>query len=68
LLTDTLDRFGRPNWQQWQPYISQGIGVDDDDKKIEQFVRLFGKSEAICAQCPGQSAPDIDHPATVKIH
>lgn len=66
LLMDTLDRFDRPNWSQWQPYISAGIGPDDCDAALAQFVSTFGQAESVCGQCPDHSAPRIDHGTTVR--
>lgn len=66
LLEDTLIRFGQPNWRQWQPFISKGIGVDDEDSVIKEFIDFFGKPEKICSQCPGKSAPLINHVLNVS--
>lgn len=67
LLLDTLERFDRPNWQAWQPFIVSGIGPDDDAKQIGAFVSGFGQAEAICAQCPDHSASQLDHWHTVSL-
>jgi organic radical activating enzyme len=66
LLADTLQRFGRPNWPQWQPYLTTGIGHNDDDKIVNTFLNNFGKPESVCAQCPGRDSPMFDHRATVS--
>ena len=67
LLLDTLTRFGRPNWSQWQPFITGGLGPDDPDVLIDQFIAKFGQPETICAQCPTHQAPIIDHRFTVRV-
>lgn len=67
LLRDTLERFDRPNWQAWQPFMVNGIGPDDDANQISAFVSSFGQAEAICAQCPDHSASQLDHWHTVSL-
>jgi organic radical activating enzyme len=67
LLADTLDRFDRPNWPQWQEYITQGIGVDDSDEVLNKFVANFGHAESVCAQCPDHAVSTIDHKLTVRL-
>lgn len=65
LLADTLERFGRPNWQQWQPYLTTGIGTDDPEDRISAFVSKFGRPESVCGQCPDNFGPVLDHKVTV---
>ena len=67
LLADTLDRFGRPNWDQWQPYLTEGIAADDPDQVLQEFVARFGTAEPVCAQCPDHTVAAIDHTTTVRI-
>lgn len=67
LLADTLDRFGRPNWQQWQPYLTTGIGTEDPEQRIAAFVSQFGRSESVCGQCPDHQATVLDHRVTVAL-
>lgn len=52
LLQHVLDRFGRPNWEQWQSYITSGIGPDCTDNELKEFLNNFGKPHSICGQCP----------------
>jgi len=52
LLTETLERFGRPNWDQWQIYLNQGILPDCSDDDLSQFLTNFGKPHKICGMCP----------------
>ena len=66
LLRDTLDRFDRPNWAQWQPFLSTGIHWHDHDDILQDFVRKFGHAEPMCAQCPDHSVKPINHVITVK--
>lgn len=66
LIQDTLDRFDRPNWEEWQPYIDKGIGIDSSTEEIERFCRSFGKPESICGQCPVPGQSDLNHRRTVK--
>lgn len=66
LLSDTLERFGRPNYHEWRPYISAGIGVDDDDRILSDFVAKFGQAESMCAQCADSEQAAIDHVSTVQ--
>jgi organic radical activating enzyme len=67
LMADTLERFGRPNWSEWQPYFSTGIGLDDSNHRIAEFVRGFGQPESVCGQCPDHRAPVLDHRLTVTL-
>lgn len=66
LLQDILDRHDRPNWDEWQPYLDQGIGPNDDDATINRFIENFGKVSSICGQCPSNQAPKLDHMTTVR--
>ena len=65
LLQDILERFGQPNFEEWQPYLDQGIAPDDEDSRIARFVNNFGKPASICGQCPSSDAGMIDHSRTV---
>ena len=67
LLADTLERFGRPNWLEWQPYLTTGIGLEDSDHHISEFVHGFGQPESVCGQCPDHRAPMLDHRLTVTL-
>ena len=61
LLADTLNKFDRPNWNEWEPYLESGISVDSDRKLIENFVNNFGKPHSQCAQCPDSESHAIPH-------
>jgi sulfatase maturation enzyme AslB (radical SAM superfamily) len=63
LLTDLLNRFDRPNWNQWQSLIDPGIGPDCSDADLAGFLDNFGKSHNICRQCPtiNDNHSKIDH-------
>ena len=63
LLKDTLARFNYPNLDQWQMYITNGIGPEDSNKDIKEFINNFGKPNSICSQCP--TTAEIDHYSTV---
>jgi organic radical activating enzyme len=52
LLRETLERFGRPNWELWQPYLQNGIGPDCSDQELENFLHNFGRPASVCAMCP----------------
>jgi organic radical activating enzyme len=65
LLQSTLDRFSNPNALEWQPYVHSGIGVNDSDHDIDQFINNFGKHSNICAQCPDSPQSQLDHYSTV---
>jgi organic radical activating enzyme len=67
LLADTLERFGHPNWEQWRPYLVDGISPSDDLLTIKNFIMNFGKSESICAQCPDNNSEPLNHLKTVSI-
>ena len=66
LLLDTLTRFGRPNWQHWQPFVQSGLGIEDSDQELQAFLENFGQAHAMCAQCPSQDNAVLDHASTVK--
>jgi sulfatase maturation enzyme AslB (radical SAM superfamily) len=65
LLLDTLDRFDRPNWNQWKSFIEQGITVNSPYKDIQAFVDNFGKPHQRCGQCPDSRSHPLMHFATV---
>ena len=66
LLLDTLDRFDRPNWPEWERYIEPGIGSDCPDYAISNFINNFGQPHVQCGQCPGSAASPLMHRITVK--
>lgn len=65
LLQDTLNRFDRPNWSQWEQYIESGVGYSDSDQELLEFVNNFSRPHARCAQCPGSQVTPIEHRITV---
>jgi len=67
LLESTLERFDRPNWDQWEPYLDPGIDPDCSQESLEAFIGNFGKPSKICAQCPDSLIPVIDHKKSVRI-
>jgi organic radical activating enzyme len=52
LLVDTLNKFDNPNFEQWEPYINNGLDIDCSDAELEKFINNFGKSHKICGMCP----------------
>jgi uncharacterized Fe-S cluster-containing radical SAM superfamily protein len=68
LTAGLLDRFDRPNWEAWQPYLNTGLAPDCDQAELEAFVRNFGRPHKICRQCPTEQdlSSQIDHLATVQ--
>lgn len=66
LLNSTLDRFGNPNFEKWQSYLSSGISVMDSSERVADFCNNFGKSHSICGQCPSGSNLSINHLRTVS--
>jgi organic radical activating enzyme len=66
LLADTLNRFNRPNWAQWEPYIESGIESDSPPHVISNFVDNFGQLHLQCGQCPDSLASPLTHRITVK--
>jgi hypothetical protein len=65
LLQDTLDRYNRPNWAEWEPLIQSGIAPDSEDHEIENFINNFGRPHAQCTQCPTAQQPLLNHAVTV---
>jgi sulfatase maturation enzyme AslB (radical SAM superfamily) len=68
LLRDTLSKFGRPNLDLWQNFLSNGIGPDCNDQDLDRFLSNFGQPHALCRQCPTRQDLDsrIQHLANVK--
>jgi len=66
LLKAVLERHGNPNWDDWQPYLSEGIHWESNMQDIQQFINNFGKPNKICSQCPSKkdTASIVNH----KIH
>lgn len=65
LLQDTLDRYNRPNWTEWEPLIQSGISPDSTNYEIENFINNFGQPHAQCKQCPTAQQPLLNHAVTV---
>ena len=65
LLLDTLNKFDRPNWDQWEQYIESGISVKSPPQDIQAFVDNFGQPHPRCAQCPDSSVHPLTHFTTV---
>ena len=65
LLLDTLERFNKPNWSQWESYIEQGITVNSPYNDIRAFVDNFGRPHRRCGQCPDSRSQPLMHFATV---
>jgi organic radical activating enzyme len=67
LTPELLDRYNRPNWDQWQPYLVPGLDPGCSDLELEQFVRNFGQPHAVCRQCPSSKdlSSMVDHTKTV---
>jgi organic radical activating enzyme len=66
LLLDTLDRFDRPNWQEWSPYIESGISPESPTHTVLEFLNNFGQPHQQCAQCPGSATTPLIHRLTVN--
>jgi hypothetical protein len=67
LIPGILEKFNRPNWNQWQPYINQGLSLDATNTELHKFANNFGKPHSVCRQCPTKQNLDavIDHSTTV---
>jgi organic radical activating enzyme len=55
LLAETLEKFDNPNWEQWAPFISSGIGPECTEDELAKFLNNFGKPHSICKMCPTES-------------
>lgn len=66
LLQEVLDRFDRPNYEEWQPYIVQGLDPDCTEQELKSFIANFGRAHAICRQCPSGDQGAIIHLENVK--
>jgi len=63
LTQDAWQAHGSPNPVAWKNYFDTrlngaSIGIDSTDVEIENFIKNFGRSHAICQQCP--TASDLD--------
>jgi len=72
LLAETLEKFGYPNSDQWQPYIQQGIGPDCSDAELTAFLNNFSKPADVCRMCPSPNDVEskiihLEHVHTRKI-
>ncbi len=69
LLVDILERFNNPNYNEWKPYIDQGIFPDCSELELQQFLNNFGKPVKICGMCPTKNHIDskILHLQNVKL-
>jgi len=65
LLKEILEKYNRPNYQEWMPYIDHGIDINSPFEDIKNFVENFGQPHGICSQCPTSSDRTIDHKITV---
>jgi sulfatase maturation enzyme AslB (radical SAM superfamily) len=67
LTPDILERFDRPNWEAWQPYVQPGLSPDCSEEELLAFANNFGRPHAICRQCPSEKDLDsiINHKITV---
>jgi hypothetical protein len=67
LIPGILEKFNRPNWNMWQPYINQGLSLDATNAELHKFANNFGKPHSVCRQCPTKQNLDavIDHSDTV---
>jgi hypothetical protein len=68
LTPELLDRMGRPNYDQWIPFLDPGLASDCNGHDLDNFVKNFGYPNNFCRQCPSQLNTDslIDHLTTVK--
>lgn len=68
LLRDTLTKFGNPNPELWQPFLSDGIAADCSDEDLDKFLSNFGRPNALCRQCPSSqnSSSKILHLSNVS--
>lgn len=67
LLSDTLAKFGNPNYESWEQYLHKGISPDDPAEVVQQFINNFGKPHTMCRMCPTAKDTEalIDHTITV---
>lgn len=67
LIPDILEKFNRPNWEMWQPYVNQGLSIDDTDSSLNNFIDNFGKPHSVCRQCPTKNDVEsiVDHLSNV---
>lgn len=68
LTQEVVERHGRPNWNEWQPYFDTGISPNCEDSVLEAFIRNFGQPHTMCRQCPSKDNIEsrFDHSKTVK--
>lgn len=70
LRREELDKFGRPHWESWQPYLDQHPGLDHSasDQDLARLFENIGKPAVFCRQCPTQDQEStfFDHSVTVS--
>jgi len=66
LLKDVLNRFNRPNYEQWEPYLENGITPDSTQEELQAFIDNFQQPHAQCGQCPSSPKAQILHDTTVR--
>jgi len=56
---------GRPNAELWIKYFddeqNSSIGLESDNHQLQAFAANFGKTHAICRQCPVAEQSTVDH-------
>ena len=68
LTADLLERYNRPNWDSWQPFLMPGLEPSCSDYELKQFLENFGLPHEACRQCPSpkDSNSIVDHTKTVS--
>jgi hypothetical protein len=68
LLKETLDKFDKPNYNSWEPYLIDGIHSSDSLDKIQLFINNFGSAHQVCTMCPTASDTQsfLNHYITVQ--
>lgn len=66
LLKDVLNRFDRPNYEQWEPYLEEGLTPDSTQEELQAFVDNFQQPHSQCGQCPSTPKALILHDTTVR--
>ena len=67
LIKDTLEKINATTKQYWDDFLDHGISPDSNYQDIVNFIDNFGKSNAICAQCPEDSSFFIQHQNSVSL-
>jgi len=69
LIPGIWNKHGKPNSEQWQPYLNKGLAPNTSEQDIINFSNNFGKPNQVCRQCPTANDTEaiVNHRETVLV-